>query len=67
MSAVLIELLYDDDLIMMNRTVAGFRTDFGKWKGTFESKGFMDDLRKKWRSSKTLQKVGCLCVAIAYV
>ena len=43
---VLSELLYDDDLVLLSKTIEGLRDKFLKWKEAFESKGLKVNLWK---------------------
>ena len=43
---VLSELLYADDLVLMNQTIEGLRYVYLKWKEAFESKGLKVNLGK---------------------
>ena len=40
------ELLYADDLVLMNETIEGLTNKFLKWKESFENKGLKVDLGK---------------------
>ena len=40
------ELLYTDDLVLMNEPIEGLRNTFLKWKEAFESKGLKANLGK---------------------
>ena len=43
---VLSELLYVDDLVLMNDKIEGLRNKFLKWKEAFESKGMKFNFKK---------------------
>ena len=40
------EMLYADDLVLMNETIEGLGNNFLKWKEAFESKGLKVNLGK---------------------
>ena len=43
---VLTDLLYVDDMFLMNETISGFRNKFKIWKETFENTGLKADHEK---------------------
>ena len=45
-NALMSEMLYADDLVLMSESMEGLREKFWKWKEAFESKGLKVNLRK---------------------
>ena len=62
------ELLYADDVVLMNETIEGLRNEFITWKGFFESMGSKVNLGiTRLLSNEALQRMTCLILMLTYV